>query len=273
MDFLNWIVTGFFRLLFWPLGILPPLGALTVISVVTGAIMVWIFGRVSSQERIRLVKDRIRGNLFGVRLYQHEIGVVLRLQRQIFRDTFTYMTLSVVPMLVLMIPVFLIIVQLNLYFGNRPLRPGEQAMVRVEVTDPSLVNQVPVSLKGAPSFTVETPPVHMISEKEIAWRIRAVQAGQHSLAVQIGNHQVAKNLEIGEKWGRVSTLRTTSWLDSLLYPAEERLDPRTGIRSIEIVYRPLPLSIMGLDVDWLVFFFAVSVVASFALKGVFGVQL
>jgi uncharacterized membrane protein (DUF106 family) len=272
MDLANHLITGFFNLLFWPLAPLPPIWALTVVSVFAGALMVWVFGRVSRQEKIREIKDRIRGNLFGVRLYQHEIGVVLRLQKQILSDTARYMGLSIAPMLVLLIPMVLIMIQLNLYFASRPLRPGERAIVRVSVADPTVLNR-PISLEGDQSFVVETPAVRMASEREAAWRIRAVRPGHHSLKVQIGNQHVEKALDIGTDWRAVSPLRTANWLDSLLYPSEPRLSQRAGLTAIEVLYRPLPLEIFGWNVDWLVFFFIISVVASFALKGVFGVQL
>ncbi len=273
MELMNRLITALFGVLFWPLEVLPSLWALIVISVVTGALMVWVFGRLSKQDRITQVKDQIRGKLFGVRLYQHEIGVVLKLQRQILRHTITYMGLSLLPMLVLLIPLSLVIVQLNLHFGSRPLRPGEQALVKVSVADPSLLNGAPLSLKGDSSFVVETPPVRAVAANEIAWRIRAVQPGRHSLKLQIGGREVEKDLQIGTRWGAVSSLRTSSWLDFLLYPAEPRLEPETGVTAVEVGYKALPLQVLGWNLDWLVFFFVVSVVAGFALKGVLGVQL
>jgi uncharacterized membrane protein (DUF106 family) len=273
MELANRLITGLFGFVFWPLRILPPVWALIVISIFTGAVMVWVFGRLSRQDQIRRVKDQIRGKLFGVRLYQHEIGVVLRLQRQIIRHTVTYMNLSVVPMLVLLIPLFLIIVQLNLHFGKRPLRPGEQTMVKVTVADSSLLSGAPLLLKSDQSFIVETPPVRALSKNEIAWRIRAVQPGLHTLTVQIGEREVEKHLRIGNSWGPVSPVRTANWLDFLLYPAERRLDRQTGIRAVEVAYRPLPLRLLGWNIDWFVFFFVLSVGAGFALKGVLGVQM
>jgi hypothetical protein len=272
MDLVNRLITGFFSILFWPLAPLPPVWAVAFVSVFAGALMVWIFGRVSRQERIRRVKDRIRGNLFGVRLYQHEIGVVFRLQKQIMADTVRYMGLSVAPMLVILIPKSLVIVQLNLHFDSRPLRPGERAIVRVSVADPDLLAGR-MSLKPDESFVVETPPVRTASAKEAAWRIRAVRPGHHSLKLEIGDLEIEKTLDIGNGWRAVSPLRTANLVDSFLYPFEPRLDDQAGVKAVEVAYRPLPLEVFGVDVDWLVFFFIISVVAGFALKGAFGVQL
>jgi hypothetical protein len=273
MDLTNNLITGLFNGLFWPLKILSPLWALTLVSVLAGLGIIWVFGRVSRQDQIGRVKDQIRGKLFGVRLFQHEIGVVFRLQRQIFRHTLTYLGLSLVPMLVLLIPVFLIIVQLNLHFAHRPLRPGEQAIVKVTLADASLLNRTPLTLKPDRFFAVETSPVRIASEKEIAWRIRAVQPGRHSLKLQLGKEEVEKDVVIGNGWGAVSSLRGTHLLDSLLYPAEHRLDPKSGISAVQLTYPRLPLSLFGWNLDWLVVFLVVSVAASFGLKGLLGVQL
>jgi hypothetical protein len=60
----------------------------------------------------------------------------------------------------------------------------------------------------------------------------------------------------------------------LLFPTEPPLAPATGIRSMEIKEWPhRDLSILGLNVHWLIVFFAVSLIASFAVKGVFGVEV
>ena len=103
---------------------------MTAISFVSGVVMVWIFGKVSDQDTIRQVRERIRGNLIGVRLFQSDIGVVLQLQRRIFGDTFSYMRYALVPMVVLLVPVVLIMTQLNLRFAARPLEPGESAVIK-----------------------------------------------------------------------------------------------------------------------------------------------
>jgi len=273
MNIANSVITKVFEVLFWPLRFMPPLWALLVISVAAGMAMVWVFGHLSKQEQIGRVKDQIRGKLFGVRLFQHEIGVVLRLQRQILRHTVTYMGLSLLPMLILLIPVSLVIVQLNHHFAHRPLHPGERAMVKVTLSDASLFDRAPITLKPDRFYAVETPPVRIVSQREVTWRIRALQPGRHSLKVLVGDEEVEKDLVIGDAWGSVSTLRPTQFFDSLLYPAEHRLDPRAGISAVQLTYPELPLTVFGWSLDWLVVFFIVSVIASFALKGLLGVQL
>ena len=158
---------------------------MTTISLVSGVVMVWIFGKFSEQDTIKQLRERIRGNLIAVRLFQSDIGVVLQLQRRIFGDTFSYMRYALVPMAVLLVPVLLIMTQLNLRFAARPLEPGESAVVKAYVRDAGLLD-TEVSLEVSDGMTVETPAVRIPAAREVAWRVRAQTQGGHRMKVRIG---------------------------------------------------------------------------------------
>ena len=129
--------------------------------------MVWIFGKISDQEAIKLIRDRIRGNLIGVRLFQHDVRIVLNLQATITRDTLRFMKHALGPIVLLLVPLLFVMIQLHLRFSVRPLQPGEPAVVTVHVRDAqALRNELHLE-------TVETPPVRIPSRREVAWRIRA----------------------------------------------------------------------------------------------------
>ena len=86
---LNSLLTRLFDALLWPFRGLHPIWALLAVSSVTGLVMLWIFGKVSDQEAVRAVRDKIRGNLIGVRLFGDDIRVMFRLQGTILRATLT----------------------------------------------------------------------------------------------------------------------------------------------------------------------------------------
>ena len=256
----------------WPFMKLAPVWALIWVSLLTGILMLWIFGKVSDQKSIKKVKDRIRGNLIGVRLFQNELGVVMRLQGKILRDTLTYMKYSLIPMLILMIPVILILIQLNLRFSVRPLEPGKPAIVKVKVRDG--VDLKSISLKTPEGIVVETPGVKIPSEREIAWRIRPEQEGDYFLDFSTGKNSLSKELVVGSRWGAISAVRTgKSVLEMLLWPGEAPLEASSPIESIEINYSSLPILVFGWDLHWLVLFFVLSIVFGFAFKDLFGVQI
>jgi uncharacterized membrane protein (DUF106 family) len=278
----NSILTGAFDLVLRPFGGLAPIWGLTAVSVATGVAMLWVFGKVSNQEAIRLVRDRIRGNLIAIRLFGDDLAILARLQGRILRHTLTYLRYSFVPMLVLLVPVLLILVQLNLRFAARPLRPGEPTLVKVQLHDGWSVEDPPVELEVPRGVRVETPGVRIPSLGEVAWRIRAEEPGVHRLVVRAGPEAVDKELVVassGSRWRTVSSVRTgASLLQVLLHPAEPPLSGDLRIESIEVRYPSLALRLFGWNLNafpsgWLAFFFVASIASGFALRRVLGVEI
>ena len=270
--FVNQAMEMVFSVLLWPFRMIAPVWGLAFVSVLAGVFMVWVFGRVSNQPGISRVRDRIRGNLLGVRLYQHDIPVVLRLQGRILRDTFTYMNHSLVPMLVLLIPMLFVLVQLHYNFGSRPLLPGEVCLLKATFSDPSVLSQE-LRLEAPDGIEVETPALRIPVVAEAAWRIRVKAPGSHTVRLWVGDEFLEKQIRGGEDWGCVSPLRSARLADVLLYPGEEPLPASAAVSSLKLAYPPLPIRFLGWEVDWLGVFLVVSIVAAFALRGPLGVEL
>ena len=273
IDSLNRVLTPVFDLVCWPFRTVPPIWAMTVISLASGVVMVWIFGKISDQGEIRRIREHIRGNLIGVRLFQSDIGVVLRLQRRIFGDTFRYMRLAVVPMVVLLVPVVLIMTQLNLRFSARPLLPGEPVIVKAYLRDVGSLDKN-VTLEVGDGVSVETRGVRVPSTREIAWRIRAESSGEHVMVIRVGEDAIETHLLAGDQWGPVPQRRTGRGMwDTLLYPGEPPIPRGHPVEAVEIVYPALDLSAFGLAVNWLVAFFVLSLAFGFAFKDILGVEV
>ena len=273
LNAINVVLTPVFDVICWPFRALSPIWALTVISFASGIFLVWLFGKTSDQDRIRAIRDRIRGNLIGVRLFQHDIGVVLNLQGKIFGDTFRFMGLALVPMLIMLVPVMLVMTQLNLRFAVRPLENGEPVVVKASVRDAASLDR-PIALEVPDGVTVDTPPVRIRSTREIAWRLHVDRPGDHVVVVRVGDETLEKRLVGGSRWGPVVQLRSgRGMLDTLLYPGEPPIPSGHGIEAVEIIYPPLDLHLLGIQVDWLIAFLALSMVFGFAFKGVLGVEV
>jgi hypothetical protein len=272
VSLLNTGLNALFDLLFWPVSGLPPIWALTLVSLLAGVLMLWIFGLVSNQEAIRTIRDRIRGNLIAVRLFGDDLGTLFLLQWRLIRDNVVFLRYALIPLVVMIVPVMLIIIQLNLRFSARPLEPGQAALVKVTVHDRGAIDRG-ITLDAPDGVVVETQGVRVVERREVAWRIRPQQAGSFDLVVRSGGEQVAKELRVGEGWGATSTLRTgKSFFDKLLYPGEPPISSES-IQSVEIAYPPLDLSLFGWSVNWLVFFFVLSLASGFAFRRVLGVEI
>ena len=273
VDLTNRLLTPLFDLVCWPFLAFAPIWAMTVISLVSGVVMVWIFGRVSDQTTIKSIRETIRGNLIAVRLFQSDIGVMLRLQRRIFGDTFRYMRYALVPMVVLIVPVVLIMTQLNLRFAARPLEPGEPALVKAYVRDAAVLDGE-VSLEVGDGIVVETRGVRIPSTREVIWRVRVDTRGAHRMVVRVGDETLDTRIIAGDGWGAIPQRRTgRGMLDTMLYPGEPPIPETHAVEAVEIAYPPLELGVFGWKVDWLVAFFVLSMGFGFAFKDALGVEV
>ena len=267
------VLTPIFDVICWPFRTLAPIWALSIISCGSGVLLVWLFGRISDQERIRAVRDRIRGNLLGVRLFRRDVGIVLRLQLQIFGDTFRFLRLAAIPMLIMLPPMVLILTQLNLRFAVRPIETGESVVVTAHVRESAALERH-IALQPPVGVTVETPPVKIPATGEIAWRVRVAKPGVHSLLVQVGDETLVKEIVGGPGWGAVSQRRADrDTLDALLYPGEPPVPAGHVIEAVEVGYPPLELSVAGMAVDWLVGFILLSMAVGFACRGLLNVEI
>lgn len=273
LGMINFGLTRAFDLFLAPFLTFEPVWAMIFVSLIAGLFMLWVFAKISDQDEIKRVKNLIRGNLLGVRLFQHDLGVVMRLQGRILRHTLTYMKYSVFPMLVMIVPVCFIVIQLNLHFSVSPLGVGEKTLVKVKMRDAESLGKQ-IVLETPEGVQLETPAVRIDSEREIVWRIRGDKEGRYALRVKIGTDSLVKELIVGERWSSVSAIKTgKSFWNVLLWPGEAPIAKSHVVESVEINYPTLSMALFGWDFHWLVWFFVLSVAFGFAFKGVFGVEV
>ena len=137
-----------------------------------------------------------------------------------------------------------------------------------------LSNPSNVALAADVGVVIETPPVRVLSDKEVTWRIRGKQPGKHTIVIHISNHAVEKEVCVGSASGIVSSQRVGMDLfDMLLYPGEPPIKRTTGIKSVQVNYPSLDIMVAGWKINWLVQFFILSIASGYLLKGFFGIEV
>jgi hypothetical protein len=275
VSFLNQVLTFLFGLVYVPLKWLGPFWSLVGISWLAGIFLVWVFGKVSNQDAIRRTRDRLSGELIGLRLFKDDLRVFFGIQVQVLMWTLRYLRHSLVPMLILMVPALVILIQLNYRYGVRPLRVGEQAVVKVKLRDAAvLAPEANLTLTAPENLKIETDGVRIPELKEICWRVRGVSTGRFDVTVSDGQQQVTKQAAVGGRMEGVSSLRTgEDWLTTLLYPGEAPIPQQSAIESIEIRYPELDITFLGMRVNWLILFLVLSLGLGYAFKGMLGVHI
>jgi len=271
----NALVTSLFGLVFAPLKWMGPLGSIVVISGLCGLLLIWIFGKVSNQRAIEFTRNRLSSELIGLRLFKDDLRVFFGIQFQILVWTFKYLRHSLIPMAILMVPTLILLIQFNLHYGARPLRPREQTLVKVTLRHGvSAQSAGQITLRSPQNLAIETPAVHIEQLNEVCWRVRGATPGQFDLTISDGTTAIRKHCVVGEGWGRVTPVREGGpWYVRLLYPGEAPIPSQSPIETIEIRYPQLDLKLFGRHVHWLVLFLVASLVCGYACKGLLGVKI
>ena len=265
LEWFNWLTTAGFTLLLAPFRSLAPAWPVAFVSLLTALLMLWAYRRVSDQDALGVVRNRLRAHLLALRLFGHDSLVILRVQASVLRDTGVYLRLSLLPVAVMTLPLLVILSQLNLRFSARPLAQGESATVTVRLAVPTDAATAP-AIAPSRNLAVETPPVRMPARREISWRIRALAEGDGFLSFQWQGQEYRKRVAVGGRWAPAPRARGATVIDVLTNPAERPLDSALSVRSIEVAYGDLEVRVFGWEADWLVLFLLETLAFALLLK-------
>lgn len=274
-----WSLNHFLSLLFdsllGPFEAWPPFWLLVFVALPTGILMLLIFRCTSNQAAIRETKDRIKAHLLEIRLFRDDLSALLSAQKNLLRYNFKYFGYAVKPMLIMVIPVAILILQLNGWFAYRPVNIGESFILKVKFGNPSKVPFPEIALKADGGLSVETAPIRILSEREWNWRLRAIAPGEHTITVKADQQTFHKRINVAnERLARITPVVSKSGVfDIILNSTEVPLIDTSPISRIEIDYPARSIQVFGWQTHWLVVFFIFSILFGFAFKGVLGVEL
>ena len=276
------VVSGIFDALLAPFRGMHPAVGLLVISVIAGVVMLLIFGKTSNQKAIRSAKGRLKAHIAEIWLFRNDIGQMLLAIARVLIHTGRYFAHSLRPLLFIFIPVLIIMVMLAVRYEHRPFKVAETAVVSVTVDDPAWTRGDQVQLIAPSGVEVLSPALRMPAIGQIEWQIRATDPGRHEVTVRTPRGEVTKRVLVAAEGqaldkvrDKIAAARGRTFSEAfLLFPAEPPLPSAPGIRAIEVKGWPTrDLSIFGLGIHWLIVFFAVSLIAGFTVKGIFGVEV
>ncbi len=274
MQFINAIMTAIFDLLLGPFSGMNPAWGLLPVSAVTGIVMVVIFKYTSNQQGIRGAKDKMSAYFMEIRLFKDDMRLMFEALGRILRTNLTYMRYAVTPMLFMMVPVILILAQLAVRYADRPLRPGESAFVKLTLAEGMFDETESVEIGVGEGLALETPLLRVPRRGEIDFRIAALSEGEHEITIRIGDETLKQPVPVFGNIQRVYALRTKpAFWNQLLYPGQPPIPKESAVAEISMHLPPREIPICGWDINWLVLFFVVSLVAGYSLKGVFKVEV
>ena len=257
-------------LLLYPFSGLAPIWGLLFISILSGVVLLLIYGRVSNQAGLRAVKRKIGACILEAVIYRHDLHVSLRAQGRMFLHGFRYFGFALLPILILMVPCLILLAGLNVRYGALPFKVGDHALVSAVVASGTELRAV--RLSQVPGVKV-SPPDRDLQARKISWRVDFEAAGQPRLDLTLPSGQVTQQLFAGGPAPLISSGSYSSWFWTLLFPGGVRLPSSLGLEAVETQYPEARYNLLGLELHWVVVFLIVSILAGLVGSKFFDVEI
>jgi hypothetical protein len=259
-----------------PIIYLAPLTSLIVVSALSGLAMLWVARRTSNQRAVAEAKRGIHAALLEIRLFNDDLGAVFRAVGQMLWQNLQYLRYSSVVVAWVALPLLLVAAQLQAFYGYEGLSVGEPTLLtlRLRAAQPRNVPRPEAfSLQSPDGIRVDTEPIVLPGAKEVSWRLVPTAPGDYTLITRVNDTTLQKQVHVSTGAVRRSQVRVAGLVDQLLYPSEPPLPDDGIVSEITLSYPEPGLGVFGWRVNWLVVFFAVSMVTAFAFAKRFGVTL
>ena len=268
----NSAVTWVFDLLLWPFGGISPVWGLVFISVLSGILLLLVYGRVSNQAGIKRTKRKIGSLMLEAVLYRRDLSTSLRAQAKMFGQAFVYLGYAFPPLVILTVPCLIVLAQLNLRYNARGLDVGEKTLLSLKLR--KAVDLRHVKLSPSSGLAV-TPPVRVADQNEIYWRIEPTRPGLQKVRIELEDQSVAFGKEVYDRsfGGRLSAGRYWSWWENLLYPGDRPFPKDCAFSEVYIRYPEISHRFLGISMHWLVIFALVSILSGLVAAKVFKVEI
>ena len=271
MNAINRAMNSIFDVLLTPFEFLGTEVALALVSGIFGVLALIAFKKISWQKGIKGAKDKIKGNMIAIRLYQDDLVLVFKSVVKVFLRNFQYLGLNFGPMLPLFIPFGLALAQLVVRYGFDPLPvieeeqevaallPGQGTLIEIEMKkgQEARVSELRVELPdGLQALTpvVRAPAngtayVEVIARKPLKGEIELFVGDQ-----RVGNKEIAA----GEPTRRMQPERVSSLLTAWMWPAEDTFESSSPVADLTFAYPNRELRFMpdgpgGVILGFLVF--------------------
>jgi hypothetical protein len=272
MQTFNAISTAVFDVLLAPFGHRHASFDLMLWPTLMGVLAILVYKAVSNQAALTRVKSQITMRLLEIRLFSHDIVQVLKSTGAILWKNVVYLGNHMLPMAVMIVPFVVILAQLVANYAYDPSPKGSVEIFRVVLDPDAGVSPRDVSLVLPDGVALDAGPVRT-ADHQVFWRLRAEEAGDHVLHVRVGDQVFEKGWAVGGEPRKIPEKKLRG-LEAALYPAEGALPGGGPLLSMELEMHPrslgpLPAGELGIVLWALV----LSLVAGFAVKGVFGVTI
>lgn len=284
MNSLNSAFTGIFDVVLTPFEALGIHASLILVSGIFGVFALWLFKYISWQKGIGATKDKIKGHMIAIRIYQDDLAVVGTSVLKVLGRNFQYLALNFGPFIPLAIPFVFVAAQLVTRYGFDPVPvhsadgvylagQGTQVKLWFDSNAPGF-DELELEL---PDGIVQRSPLVVSSGAGVAFvELLATAPGDHTLTFRLPDGRMAaKSICVGGEPRRsMQPERVRSSLSAMLWPAEDMLAADSPFQRIVVSYPERDLGwLPGGPLGVLITFVLASMAFGFAALKPLGVKI
>ena len=277
---INYFFTRVFDIILYPFSFINEFWGILFLSILMSFVVLWMYKWVSSPRLIRKAKDQIKANILAIRIYKDSGRVIaLSFLKSLFY-IFKYFGLNLMPIIVIVPILFPAFVQMDIRYGLRPFKVGEEIVIKAVLSENPF--DLDVKLQDNENFKPKMKPVFINAYKdadrqkpirEANWKMEATKEGITKIKIKVKDKVFEKNLIIGSSRRALTNKKMEeSNLEHFIYPAEKLLDRSNELKYIYIRYPGKNISFAGISTHWLVFNLILVVIVVLALKNRFGIE-
>jgi len=250
-----------------PVESLPGFISLCSISALLGIIIFVVFTLTANQRAFSKILNDITAHILAIFLFKDNIRMTMKSEIGLFACSVKLLWYSIVPMLVMSIPLSFVLAQMAMWYQNRPVTPAKETVVVSLKTRKTGQWMPKIILQENSCIDIIAGPVRLNDRGEIYWKIRPRTAGSCTLSFLTEEGACYdKHFIAGSGFMRLSPKRPGwNFFDILLYPFEQPIPANSSVDSIMIYYPERTSKIYGTN-GWLLTFCLVSMVFAFASK-------
>ena len=274
MELFNRTMSLAMDLVMAPLQGLSPSISLLLLSAAMGLLFLLVFRLTSNQAAIGSLRKRMAAHLLEFRLFQHSLGIQWSALSRMLLANLIYLRYAGRPLLLMLVPLGLVLIHLDQWYGYQPLKPEQTALVALKLAGEG-VDPSKVRLETGDGLALVGRPLRIPHAREVNWSVRPQRQGAALLTFLFEGQRVRKRIITSNQgMERVSAVTPAQdFWGVLRYPGEPPLPPDSFATRISVDYPDRRIDLLGWETHWLLFLLIVSTLFALAFKPLLRVQI
>ena len=273
MDILLGSINKITDLIIWPFSWGTPVFDIMVISFFCTLFLLFLFKKLSNQEKIKLHQKKILGYFIDIAIYRDQFARTFLNQVHILKHILIYLRYVFAPLLILMLPVIIVCMQIENRLGHLPVQINKSFIIQAALDDEftqdmeSLITKV--SCKTSSGIFLETPPLRIVSGGSIFWRARLTVTGPQFVRIGVDDNENIVEKQIFTTNNQKSFCPKKTKINSLGYffnSAETPIPKNSIFKFLSVNYLPAAYPFFSWDISPVVYFFILSLVFGLFIK-------